>query len=321
MPACAFRMLTLQFPVYALALFVPHTPVACNIKLTTTRQSGHVCMSADDGPVSDADLALLNSRIIQLQAGEARCRVIILRETLVPGQRLAMTAPPEMVELFSHRDSLPIVMLGQHRGGGRPETDYGVEVTIEGGINYRPVVPGIHPEGTADIVCAAGRLCKVVEMEAGAVGVQRSALVRWTELDRDSEAGRDGKAGEVGGISLPILEKSRALESTVDEWLRLVRDAGRERFPTHIEDVLTQLGPMPEAERPNARALWVAGLINPSPSLGPSSMDKPAAMGETVAPEIRGEAMSAASVEARLGAVSTALSESVRRLRKMVGEP
>lgn len=203
------------------------------------------------------------------------------------------------------------MLLGTHGGGGRPKSDYGVEVTVEGAISYRPVVPGIHPEGTADIVCAAGRLCEVLEMQADAVGVQRSALVRWADLD-GVPSGPEATAA--------TLERSKTLDQGVEEWLRLVRLADRQRFPNHIDDVIDQLGPLPAAERPNARALWVAGLINPSPPLGVSSSSKPAAMGASVAPEIRGAVMSAATVEARIGAVCTALNESIRRLRKMVDE-
>ena len=271
-------------------------------------------MGPEEDPLPAAELAMLGERISRLQAGEAQCRCVILRETLVPGQRLAICAPPELVDLFARPDGQPIVLLGKHGGGGRPTTDYGVEVTVEGEISYRPVVPGIHPEGTADIVCAAGRLCKVIEMQADAVGVQRAALVQWADLDgTSSEATRDA-------ADAAILKRSESLEGGVEEWLRLVRLADRQRFPNHIDDVIDQLGPIPAAERPNSRALWVAGLINPSPPLGVSSSAKPAAMGPSVAPEIRAEVMSAATVEARIGAVVTALNESLRRLRKMVGE-
>lgn len=272
--------------------------------------------AAEDGSGGDDvdnALAILAKRINRLQSGEAECRCIILRETLVPGQRLAMTAPPELVELFARPDGQPIVLLGQHGGGGRPAVDYGVEATLEGGISYRPVVPNIHPEGTADITISAGRLCEVLEMQSGALGVQRAALVRWAELD-------DEGAAESTPADAAVLERSKGLEAGVEQWLRLVRQAGRERFPEHIDEVIDHLGPMPAAERLNARSLWVAGLLNPTPSLGASSSAKPAAMGPSVAPEIRAAAMSASSAEARIGTVVTALNESIRRLRKMVGD-
>lgn len=64
--------------------------------------------------------------------------------------------------------------------------------------------------------------------------------------------------------------------------------------------------------------LWVAGLINPLPSLAASSFHKPAQMGPSVAPEIRPSVLLAPSTEARLRAVDMGLSESMRRLAKVL---
>ena len=43
----------------------------------------------------------------------------------------------------------------------------------------------------------------------------------------------------------------------------LARAAARGRYAAQLDGVLADLGPMPDADRPNTRALWVAGLINP----------------------------------------------------------
>jgi len=78
---------------------------------------------------------------------------------------------------------------------------------------------------------------------------------------------------------------------------------------------------MPDAERPNARALWVAGVINPLPPLGaPSSKtsSKTVEIGPSVAPEIRPSTLMAQTVEARLSSVEVGLAESIRVLRKSV---
>ena len=65
-----------------------------------------------------------------------------------------------------------------------------------------------------------------------------------------------------------LLERSESLEGLVVDWIKLVRQTGRERMPGQLEKVLSDLGPVPEAGRVSARALWVAGLINPLPALG-----------------------------------------------------
>ena len=252
------------------------------------------------------DAALLAERIDQLRRGEADVKCVTLRESLVPGQRLRLTAPPPLVELFASRDQRSVVLLGHQRGGQMPR--YGVEATLEGALEYRPVVPGFHPEGTADIVLVAGRLCEVLDMqEGGPRGVQRSARVRWTELD-DADSQPDAA----------ILARSSALQESVECWLTLVRQARRERTPTQLDDVIQELGPMPDASRPSTRALWVAGLINPLPALSVSNPRKFAAMGASVAPEIRPSVLQASSVEARLSSVEMGLRESIQRLRKMV---
>ena len=69
-----------------------------------------------------------------------------------------------------------------------------------------------------------------------------------------------------------------------------------------LDNALADMGPMPPAEQPSARALWVAGLINPLPSLG-------------VAIEVRPMALMAPSASLRLRAVEFALADSIRRLR------
>ena len=107
----------------------------------------------------EPDLGQLTSRIAQVQSGVWMCKAVTIRETLVPGQRLRLTAPPQLVELFLRREPLPIVLLG-HRG--QQVTSRGVEATLEGPPLYRPVVPGIHPEGTADIVILARRVCDLL---------------------------------------------------------------------------------------------------------------------------------------------------------------
>ena len=253
---------------------------------------------------------VLAARIEQVRthSGTTLCKAVALRETLVPGQRLRMTAPPQLVELFTS-STMPIVLISLQANGRHSMR--GVEATLEGPPAYRPVVPGIHPEGTADIVIAAGRVCELAGAVQGAgLSVTRPCRVRWLYLD----AGFSKEAPPPASI----VERSEAIGVRVSDWMDLVRRACRERTPNHLQTVLADLGSMPPPERPEARALWVAGLLNPSPPLGASSSKKVAVFGETVAPEIRPSALEAGSVEARLSTIEAGLAESFRRLRKMV---
>jgi len=258
-----------------------------------------ITMQADE-----PDMDVLKSRIAEVSAGECIAKAVVLRETMVPGQRLRITAPPSLVQTFTASRGTPVVLLSNQ--GGRQSTR-GVEVMLAAPPSYRPVVPNIHPEGTADIVMVAGRVCDVVGNLITGVSVSRPARVRWVVLDAAAEAPPPA-----------VVARAERLAERVQTWIGLVRRACRERTPTHLDDVLSELGPMPEPERPNARALWVAGVINPSPALGASSSKKIAAMGASVAPEIRLSTLTAASVEARLSSVEMGLSESIRRLQKII---
>ena len=254
---------------------------------------------------ADPDMEMLTSRIAEVRVGETECKAVMLRETLLPGQRLRITAPPALVELFTHREPMPIVLLHQN---GHQQATRGVEATLEGAPQYRPVVPGIHPEGTADIVIAAHRVCDLLDdVASGPPRVSRRARVKWVELDDDAVE-----------VDRSVHARAEALGVRVSDWIALVRRTCRERSPTHLEDVLTDLGPMPDASRPNARCLWIAGLINPLPALGASSSKKFAAMGDSVAPEIRPSVLGAATVEARLSCLEYGLGESMRRLQRML---
>jgi len=260
-------------------------------------------MCAADEP----DMALLASRIARVKSGEFDCKCITLRQTLLPGQRLRLTAPPEMVQLFTATDELPIVVVGVQERGQRPTR--AVEVTLDAAPLYKPVVPGIHPEGTADLVIRARRrVVDVVQLAEASPSVSRPARARSVDLD-------------AAPASAEVVARAEALSVVVQQWLKLVRRACRESTPTHLDDVLAELGPMPDAERPNARALWVAGVINPLPPLGaPSSKtsSKTVEIGPSVAPEIRPSTLMAQTVEARLSSVEVGLAESIRVLRKSV---
>ena len=94
---------------------------------------------------------------------------------------------------------------------------------------------------------------------------------------------------------------AQELEPLVETWKRLVVDGKRERQPDQIKTVLQDLGPMPPAEEPRNRALWVAALINPLPALG-------------VSLEIRPAVLSAPTTAAALEAVMHGIKTSIAHL-------
>ena len=114
--------------------------------------------------------------------------------------------------------------------------------------------------------------------------------------------GVSDRSGVSGETRSELLARSEALGVLVDEWEELVRNGGRERSPGQLDGVMRDLGPMPEADAPSARALWIAGLINPLPALG-------------VALEVRPAALMAPTAEVRLQVVEMGLQDSIERLK------
>ncbi|KAL1507038.1 hypothetical protein AB1Y20_007900 [Prymnesium parvum] len=224
------------------------------------------------------DMAALQARIEQLKASQVQ---LLDLDAMVPRQKLVLEAPEALVEMI-HREQQAggtIGMVGRQR---RQLFSHGVEVL--------PEMLGETADGHMQLALRAGRRFEVEELgeEADSRWVGRSARVRWVE---------EATGGKAPSEAARVL--SAALEPLVREWVELVRSTGRERVEGQIDGVLDDLGPMPE--EPNARALWVAGLINPLPALG-------------VALEIRPAALMASSTEERLAVVEMGLRDSIRRL-------
>ena len=191
---------------------------------------------------------LLGSRIRDQKAGLTDCKLYVMH-CMVPGQKLVVTAPPELVELFTVQEQpQPVVALGRNRMAVHTR---GVELRLTK-LTPRPVVPNIHPEGTADLELIAGRVCEVRPLETtGHRWLGRPARGRWVELDQQKE------------VSTDVLARSERLGVQADEWTALAMATARGRYAPQLDGTLHDLGSMPDADRPNARALWVAGLINP----------------------------------------------------------
>jgi len=134
-------------------------------------------------------------------------------------------------------------------------------------------------------------VCEVRPLETtGHRWLGRPARGRWLELDEQQE------------VSAEVLARSERLSAQAEEWTGLARAAARGRYAAQLDGALADLGPMPDADRPNTRALWVAGLINPVSKLG-------------LALEVRPQVLMASSVDARLRAVERVLSVSISKLQ------
>lgn len=249
--------------------------------------------------VSGVLITMLGSaRAASVPISGTPARVLVL-QTLVPGQRLKMGAdchqegvqigegaPPAFWELCA-RETPPLVCVGRE---GLSLHSRGVEVLA---------APG---DGA---LVATGRVAQVVDggADEGTRWAGRSDSVRWLgSLDDDDWF---LSPGDDDAIATPaeLQAVAQVLGELAREWETLVRTTGRERFPGHLDGILTDLGAMPGANRPNARALWCAGLINPHPALG-------------VALEVRPAVLTARSTARRLTMMRMGLEDSLDRLRR-----
>lgn len=227
--------------------------------------------------------------------------------TLVPGQRLKVGAdchqeglqigegaPPSFWELCA-REQTPLVAVGRQ---GLSLHARGVEVVVERG----------------GVLAATGRVAEVLDggEDEGTRWAGRAGRVQWLgHLDGDGgllSPNDDNAAPSTGGRGAAITPAqlhavSLELGALALEWEQLVRATGRERFPGHVDGISRDLGAMPAPDRPNARALWAAGLVNPHPALG-------------VALEVRPAVLTARTTARRLSMAKQGLEDSVGRLRR-----
>ena len=242
-----------------------------------------VSMQASEAePSGELDMSALMRRITEVQSGEAQIRLLDL-DAMVPGQKLVFDVPPALVEMLRSEaaEERAIGMVGRQR---LQLFSHGVEVLAE--------VLGEKAGGQFEVSLQAGRRFELLEVgdSEGSRWLGRTARVRWLNNTADGNEAASDEA----------FAKSAALKPLVDEWIELVRSTGRERSPGQIDGVLDDLGSMPDD--PDARALWIAGLINPLPALG-------------VALEIRPAVLMASTTDERLEVVEMGLRDSIKRLQ------
>jgi hypothetical protein len=192
------------------------------------------------------DMDLLARRMAEVRTEPMR---LIVLDSMVPGQRLSLTAPAKLVEMLRRETEAggAIGMIGRQR----------LQLFSHGVVVEASIADEEMEDGSAEVVLTAGRLFELKELgdDEGSRWLGREAQVRFPSVDSQQPSNQ-------------ILKRSEALSALVDEWLALVRDTGRERSDGQLDGVLADLGQMPDVALPEARALWVAGLINPLPALG-----------------------------------------------------
>jgi len=245
-----------------------------------------------DPESSDFDMSLLASRIKDIRSAPKPESVRLFNlDSMCPGQCLEFDIPQAFADTLEQLQAADtaIVMVGRDR---LRLLSHGVECTVER-LEKRS-------DGSAAVALVAGRYCEIVDVgeDEGSRWLGQAGTVRWKSLDGTAPEEQPTPA---------VVERAEALEALVVEWIRLVRTTGRERQPGQIERVLQDIGPIPEATRPSARALWIAGLINPLPGLG-------------VALEIRPACLTAETADMKLQVIEMGIKDSIERL-KQAGAP
>jgi len=217
---------------------------------------------------------------------------VVVLDSMLPGQHLTFTT-----------DRLPVaapdcdrfLMVGMRPG----------PALLQVGVEARVLSRTVRGPSRTEVEVVGCRLVGMPghpmrsESRDGAGRPHFSASVDWATAEEEREA-LEGH----GGATLhdpDLVRKSTSLEPMVDRWLHLVRTGGHERQEGQLDLVLGHLGPMPPAKEVTARALWVAALINPLPSLG-------------VAWEIRPSMLLAASSRERLEVCLRGLHDSIAHL-------
>lgn len=226
----------------------------------------------------EADLAVVSHGA--MRAPEAAELGILMLEAVLPRQRFQLNV--------IDRRHCALVRAALEGGGkfgmiGSASRGCGVEVLIE---ESTPQLDGCFLLQVLGV--RAFRIDETCEHPDSGYSM---AKVHFIQVDEDECRAEDVRAAQ-------------ALQPLIAEWEDLVRAA----WPQHLASILHDLGPLPPAEHPGDRALWVAALVNPIPPLG-------------IAPEIRPEVLAAAEVQDRLLIVRSGVELSLTYLRSTARSP
>jgi hypothetical protein len=229
-------------------------------------------------------------------------RLLVL-DTLVPGQRLRLDADcvdvPTSFRELCQTSTDPLIVVGRQ---GLSLHSRGVQVFL-----VEPDSEQAQDSSGTLSLAATGRIVDICDagQDEGSRWAGRQGTVTFLPFLEDDDLALSPNDSKNGGTNITpeqIRSASESLKKLFLEWEQLVRNTNRERFPGHLDGVFRDLGDMPEP--PNARALWIAGMINPLPALG-------------VALEIRPSVLTARSTERRLTMVDQGLRDSIARLQTL----
>ena len=195
-------------------------------------------------------------------ASTTAARLLVL-DTLLPGQQLRCESPPKTFRSLVESCEEPLVVVGAERLSLHAR---GVEVTAA--IDRDDIY-----------LTATGRIADVIQTgeDEGSRWAGRAGSVQWLGfLAEDDSILSPNDVDEEDPEK--FIRFGNLLAEQVDEWCGLVRRTGRERSPGQLERILDAMGDMPPPEAPNARAVYVAALINPQPALGVALEVRPAVL-------------------------------------------
>lgn len=260
-------------------------------------------MAGSSGFAAKPDYNVLNRRIASNQLEEETVSCILL-DTMVPRQRINYQFGPPISEGLQEakEDGRCIGILGMNFKNGQI-LRRGVEARIESMSPYMKTdgyfsshsispfdAPNMRGYTALDTTLVGGRRFELVKTACDWPPAEPIFLakVRWLEEGEASSA---------------AVARAELLQGLAEEWVDLVRTTERERSEGQMTRLLTDLGPMPDAEDADERALWTSALINPLPALG-------------VAPEVRAAVLEATETMTKVELVHDALVESIKQIKK-----
>eukprot|EP00929_Paragymnodinium_shiwhaense_P001640 TRINITY_DN101872_c0_g1_i1.p1 TRINITY_DN101872_c0_g1~~TRINITY_DN101872_c0_g1_i1.p1 ORF type:complete len:369 (+),score=57.71 TRINITY_DN101872_c0_g1_i1:58-1107(+) len=230
-------------------------------------------LSSEETLITDDDMAVLWRRMAEVEESSQRKPFIVL-DAMVPGQ------------VARFESDAPVWEKLQAHG----------EIGVVGTWQKSPLSHGV--------LAQVGKIgSKVWELRA----LHHVKLVEPRTATEDAlDEGENYATAILERIDQEVEEidvvVARSLGPLVQEWQELVRDIGAERFKGHLEGVLKDLGPMPEAAEAGSLAFWTVALVNPLPALG-------------VAYELRPAILSAETVSMRLQVALNGIRGSIEILR------
>lgn len=266
----------------------PQSSITSMQNLLQYRPQSTKLFSTNDN--SDDDfMKSLRNRMEEVSDRDTMVPIVVL-DSMLPRQVLKIEADNEiftsLVRTLVSEETPCFGMVGVAKltSGKQVPLKHGVEVLIEG-----------KPELVGTGLRLELRASRRFRIEGEVATSDRG----WTEarvkfLDADTEEREEEDSGKGDRLSLArAMAKAREFtspninmeenKSLVERWVQLARE--NELQPGQIDQLLDDLGDIPDAEEPTDRALWVGALINPLPGMGVALEIRPALLSAKTAEE------------------------------------